>query len=117
MITFPVGVRVMLWSAPIDFRAGMDRLAALVQTTLRADPFAGDVFVFRSRRADRVKLLVFDTTGLVLITKRLETGHFVWPSVQDGVVPLSAVQLSVLLAGLPWERLQSRPVPRPQAAC
>jgi transposase len=117
MITFPSGVRVMLWSAPIDFRAGMDRLAALVQMTVRADPFAGDIFVFRSRRADRVKLLVFDNTGLVLITKRLEAGRFVWPPVQDGVVQLSAVQLSVLLAGLPWDRLQSRPVTRPQAGC
>jgi transposase len=117
MISFPPGVRVMLWSAPIDFRAGLDRLAALVQMTLRADPFAGDVFVFRSRRADRVKLLVFDNTGLVLVTKRLEAGRFVWPPIKDGVVQLSAVQLSVLLAGLPWERLQARPVPRPQAAC
>ncbi len=85
--------------------------------TVRADPFAGDVFVFRSRRADRVKLLVFDNTGLVLITKRLEAGRFVWPPVQDGVVQLSVVQLSVLLAGLPWDRLQSRPVTRPQAGC
>jgi transposase len=91
MISFPSGVRVMLWSAPIDFRAGLDRLAALVQMTLRADPFAGDVFVFRSRRSDRVKLLVFDATGLILLTKRLETGRFVWPPIQDGVVELSAV--------------------------
>jgi transposase len=103
-------------SVPVP-RAGMDRLAALVQMTVRADPFAGDIFVFRSRRADRVKLLVFDNTGLVLITKRLEAGRFVWPPVQDGVVQLSAVQLSVLLAGLPWDRLQSRPVTRPQAGC
>jgi transposase len=117
MISFPSGVRVMLWSAPVDFRAGMDRLAALVQMTVRADPFAGDVFVFRSRRADRVKLLVFGTTGLILVTKRLEAGHFVWPPIQNGVVQLSAVQLSVLLAGLPWDRLQTRPVKRPQAAC
>jgi transposase len=66
----PGAARVLVWSAPIDFRAGMDRLAALVQVTLRRDPFAGDVFVFRSRRLDRVKLLVYDGTGLV--TKRLE---------------------------------------------
>ena len=50
MITAPPGVRVLVWSTPVDFRAGMDRLAALVQVTLRLDPFAGDVFVFRSRR-------------------------------------------------------------------
>jgi transposase len=95
----------------------MDRLAALVQVELRADPFAGDVFVFRSRRSDRVKCLMWDGTGLCLFVKRLERGRFVWPPVTDGVVRLSAVQLSVLLAGLPWERLRGRPVPRPQAAC
>jgi transposase len=55
MITVPPGVRVLVWSTPVDFRAGMDRLAALVQVTLRLDPFAGDVFVFRSRRLDRIK--------------------------------------------------------------
>jgi transposase len=118
MITAPPGVRVLVWSAPVDFRSGMDRLAALVQVTLRLDPFAGDVFVFRSRRPDRLKLLVYDGTGLVLVTKRLEKGRFVWPSpATDGVVRLSALQLSVLLSGLPWERLQARPVARPMAAC
>src|SRR3954471_7872087 len=117
MIPAPPGVRVLVWSAPVDFRRGMDRLAALVQVTLHLDPFAGDVFVFRSRRPDRIKLLVYDGTGLILITKRLEAGHFAWPPVTDGVVRLSALQLSVLLSGLPWERLQARPVPRPMAAC
>jgi transposase len=117
MITAPPGVRVLVWSAPVDFRAGMDRLAALVQVTLHLDPFAGDVFVFRSRRPDRLKLLVYDGTGLVLVTKRLEAGRFKWPPVTDGVVRLSALQLSVLLSGLPWERLQARPAPRPMAAC
>ena len=117
MIPVPSGVRVLVWSQPVDFRAGMDRLAALVQMTLRANPFAGDVYVFRARRTDRVKLLVFDGTGLVLVTKRLERGHFVWPPRGEDVVRLSAVQLSVLLAGLPWERLRAPPGSRPQMAC
>jgi transposase len=117
MITVPSGVRVLVWSAPVDFRAGMDRLAALVQVTLRLDPFAGDVFVFRSRRQDRVKLILYDGTGLILITKRLETGRFTWPPVTDGVVRLSALQLSVLLSGLPWECLQAASISRPRAAC
>jgi transposase len=117
MITVPPGVRVLVWSAPIDFRAGMDRLAALVQLTLRADPFAGDVFDFRSRRADRLKLLVFDGTGLVLVTKRLEQGRFVWPPITAGVMRLSALQVSALLEGLPWERLRTALPARPKAAC
>jgi hypothetical protein len=64
VILVPPGVRILLATQPVDFRKGMDSLAALVQQALRADPFAGDVFVFRSRRMDRVKILVFDGTGL-----------------------------------------------------
>ena len=62
----------------------MDGLAALVQQALRADPFAGDVFIFRPKRADRVKILVYDGTGLCLYAKRLEAGRFSWPSPAEG---------------------------------
>ena len=65
----------------------------------------------------RVKLILYDGTGLILITKRLEAGRFKWPPVTDGVVRLSVLQLSVLLSGLPWERLQAPPIFRPRAAC
>lgn len=70
MITLPPGVRVLVWPAPVDFRRGMDSQAALVQVTLRLDPFAGDVFVFHSRRQDRVKLILCDGTGLIIPTTR-----------------------------------------------
>ena len=101
---------------PVDFRKGMDGLAALVQQALRADPFQGDVFIFRPKRADRVKVLVYDGTGLVLYAKRLEAGRFSWPSPAEGVARLSAAQLATLLEGLPWHRLQPRPVRRPSTA-
>ena len=116
MIVVPPGVRLLLATRPVDFRKGMDGLAALVQQALRADPFAGDVFIFRPKRADRVKILVYDGTGLVLYAKRLEAGRFSWPSPADGVVRLSAAQLSTLLEGLAWDTLQPRPVWRPVAA-
>ena len=116
MIAVPPGVRILLAAEPVDFRKGMDGLAALVQQALRADPFAGEVFIFRAKRADRVKLLVFDGTGLVLVTKRLEAGRFSWSSPAEGVVRLSAAQLATLLEGLPWHRLQPRAIPRPSAA-
>ena len=74
MILVPPGVRILLAAQPVDFRKGLAGLAALVQQALRADPFQSDVFIFRARRADRVKLLVFDGTGLVLYSKRLEAG-------------------------------------------
>ena len=116
MITVPPGVRILLAAQPVDFRKGMDGLAALVQQALRADPFAGDVFIFRPKRADRVKILVYDGTGLCLYAKRLEAGRFSWPSPADGVARLTSAQLATLLEGLPWHRLQPRVIPRPSTA-
>lgn len=68
------GLRIMVASKPIDFRKGMDSLAAMVMQALACDPFTGDAFIFRSKRSDRLKLLVWDGPGLCLIAKRLETG-------------------------------------------
>jgi transposase len=116
MIAVPPGVQILLAARPVDFRKGMDGLAALVQQALRADPFASELFIFRAKRADRVKVLVYDGTGLVLYNKRLEAGRFAWPSPAEGVVRLSAAQLATLLEGLPWHQLQSRAVPRPSTA-
>jgi transposase len=65
---------------------------------------------------DRVKLLVFDGTGLVLVTKRLEAGRFSWPSPAEGVVRLTSAQLATLLEGLPWHQLRPRAIPRPSTA-
>ncbi|HEY1561090.1 MAG TPA: IS66 family insertion sequence element accessory protein TnpB [Caulobacteraceae bacterium] len=74
----------MVATKPVDFRKGMDGLAALVKERRRADPFSGVVWVFRARRADRVKLVWWDGTGLCMLTKRLEQGSFRWPRVDDG---------------------------------
>jgi transposase len=104
----------MVASKPVDFRKGMDSLAALVAQALAADPFVGDIFVFRSKRSDRLKILVWDGTGLCLITKRLESGAFTWPAVKDGAVTLSAAQLSLLFSGLDWSQVVPRTVVSPQ---
>ncbi|MET0841723.1 MAG: IS66 family insertion sequence element accessory protein TnpB [Methyloceanibacter sp.] len=95
-------VRVMLATRPVDFRNG---LSALVQETMGADPFSGTVYVFRAKRADRVKLVFWDGTGVCLFAKRLEDGKFRWPKVEDGVVRLTAAELSALLEGLDWRRV------------
>jgi transposase len=116
VILVPPGVRILLATRPVDFRKGMDGLAALVQQALRTDPFVGDVFIFRPKRADRVKILVYDGTGLVLYAKRLEAGRFCWPSSAEGVIRLTSAQLATLLEGLPWHRLQPRAIPRPSTA-
>ena len=104
----PTGaVRVLVATKPVDFRKGAEGLAALVRETMEADPFSGAVYVFRAKRADRVKLIFWDGTGVCLFAKRLEDGKFRWPSVQDGVMRLSAAQLSALLEGLDWRRVHA----------
>ena len=100
MIAFASGVRVWLATGHTDMRKGFDTLGVLVQETLKRDPHAGDLYVFRGRRGDRVKLIWHDGQGACLFTKRLERGRFLWPSAADGVVTISAAQLSYLFEGL-----------------
>jgi transposase len=116
MIAVPAGVRILVASRPVDFRNGLDGLAARVQQALHENPFAGDLFVFRAKRADRIKILAWDGTGLCLFHKRLEKGHFIWPPVQDGAIRLSTAQLALLLEGLDWSRVRSKPVTAPLLA-
>jgi len=66
VIGLPPGVRVLVATKPVDFRKGADTLAALAKEALKQDPYAGTVLVFRAKRADRIKILVWDGTGLVL---------------------------------------------------
>jgi len=102
----PTGaVKVMVATKPVDFRKGAEGLAALVRETMGADPFSGAVYVFRAKRTDRIKLIFWDGTGVCLYAKRLEDGEFRWPKVQDGVMRLTAAQLSALLEGLDWRRV------------
>lgn len=100
-------VRVLVATKPVDFRKGMDGLAALVQEYLKADPFSGTVFVFRAKRADRVKLVWWDGSGLCLFAKRLEQGGFRWPSIEDGTIRLSPAQLAALIEGMDWTRVHA----------
>ena len=110
-------VRVLLATRPVDFRKGADGLAALVHETFGTDPFSGAIYVFRARRADRVKLLFWDGTGVVLVSKRLEEGQFRWPGLVDGVVRLTAAELAALLDGLDWRRVHAaRPIAAPVLA-
>lgn len=104
----PTGaVRVMVATKPVDFRKGAEGLAALVRDTMGADPFSGVVYVFRARRADRIKMIFWDGTGVCLFVKRLEDGAFRWPAIEDGVIRLTAAQLSALLEGLDWRRVHN----------
>ena len=98
MIGLRAGLSIWIATQPVDFRRGMDSLAMLVSEAFGADPFDGGLYVFRSKRRDRVKILTWDGSGLVLYYKRIE-GQFTWPPIKEGVMSLSHAQLSVLLDG------------------
>jgi transposase len=115
MLIPPGPIRVMMAAKPVDFRKGMNGLAALVREQMKADPFSGTIWCFRSRRADRVKLVFWDGTGLCLFAKRLEEGKFCWPRIENGVMRLSAAQLAGLLEGLDWKRVHIPRIARPEA--
>lgn len=109
-------LRVYVATRPVDFRKGMDGLALAVQEVMGLDPFCGAAFVFRAKRADRIKIVIWDQTGLVLVHKRLESGKFVWPQVQDGVMRMSPAQFSALFEGIDWRLVRPEAARRPQLA-
>ena len=113
MIGAPSGVLIWLVAGVTDLRKGLDGLAALVQNHLAVNPFSGDLYVFRGRRGDKVKLLWYSGDGVCLYYKRLSDGKFIWPQVQDGTISLSAAQLAMLLEGIDWRR-PKRTSPAPQ---
>jgi transposase len=106
VIQLPVGTKVWIAAGVTDLRRGFDGLSAQVQNVLHEQPFSGHVFVFRGRRGDIVKLLWWDGDGLCLFAKRLERGRFIWPKAESGVVCLSRAQLSMLLEGIDWRRVE-----------
>jgi len=77
-------------------------LALLVQESLHHDPHTGDLFVFRGRQGDLLKIIWHDGIGMSLYAKRLEKGRFVWPTPVDGVVGISPAQLAYMLDGIDW---------------
>lgn len=102
MIPVPAGTHVWLAVGATDMRKGFDGLAAAAQEKLERNPFDGQLFVFRGKRGDLLKILWFDGQGLCLFAKRLERGRFIWPSPADGKVVISQAQLAMLLEGIDW---------------
>ncbi|MEM7025577.1 MAG: IS66 family insertion sequence element accessory protein TnpB [Pseudomonadota bacterium] len=109
-------VKVLIATKPVDFRKGHDGLAAVVQNELGLDPHSGVIVVFRAKRGDRIKILLWDGSGIVLAYKRLEEGKFAWPAIRDGVMRLSRAQFEALFEGLDWRRVRGRRVRKPAAA-
>jgi len=101
MIPVPGGARVWLATGVTDMRRGMNTLALQIREDLGHDPHAGNLYVFRGRRGDLVKILWHDG-GIPLYAKRLERGRFQWPVTSGGAVSIGAAQLGYLLEGIDW---------------
>jgi transposase len=102
------GCRIWLAAEPTDMRCGFDRLAERVRTVMGQDPLGNGLFVFRSRRGDRLKLLAWDRDGFILWYKRLESGVFKLPRLQAGSrsVELRASELAMILDGIDMTKLK-----------
>lgn len=117
MLTLPPSVRVFLCLAPADMRRSLDGLAAMTREVLREDPFSGHLFVFFNRRRDRVKILLWDRSGLALYYKRIEKGKFQLSAFEhpDSLqVEIESAELALILEGidLAHAKRRSRFVPR-----
>ena len=110
MMLVPAGVRVHIALGVTDMRKGLDGLAVLVQEVLEQDPFTGHLFAFRGRKANLIKIVFWDGTGLCLFSKRLETGRFPWPGADElgDTVALTSEQLSMLIEGIDWRAPERR---------
>ena len=104
MIGLAAGTRIWIVAGVTDMRRGFVGLSGMVQTALNENAFSGQVYIFRGRRGDLIKVLWFDGDGLCLLAKRLERGRFVWPQATNGTVSLTPAQLSMLLEGIDWRR-------------
>ncbi len=118
MLSWPNSLRVWLASRPTDLRKSFDTLAELVRQQLGGDPLSGQLFVFRNKRADRVKLLLWDDDGFVIVYKRLEAGTFRFPEAEAASVEVRAADLAMLLDGVDLQSVQRqqryrRPAPQP----
>lgn len=109
MLTLPPSVQIYLAAGVTDLRRSMDGLRGLVEQNLKRDVFSGHLFVFRNRRGDRLKILVWDRSGFWVLYKRLEKGTFAWPAAgATGAVEMTAGDLQLLLAGVDPSRTRRR---------
>lgn len=102
---------VWLALGPSDLRGGIDALLGAVVRGFEGGAKPHYAYVFANRRADRLKVLVYDGVGLWLCTRRLQAGGFAWPQHGAQVQAISREQLDWLVAGLPWQRVGVQPVP------
>ncbi|MEI4474079.1 IS66 family insertion sequence element accessory protein TnpB [Frigidibacter sp. MR17.24] len=93
MINSLGNVKIYVWTQPIDFRKGMNGLVSMIVSQLGLKPFSGALFIFRSRRADRLKLIFWDGSGLVMVVKRLDDRAFSWPTATNDALGSGPIDL------------------------
>ena len=109
MLKLPLGTRIFMAVAPVDMRRSFSGLCAIISETLGANPIGGDLFLFRGKRSDRVKAIVWDRTGLAIWYKRLERGKYKWPSPDADSMELTEQELALLLDGVDFTRIRRLP--------
>lgn len=100
MLSWTGSVAIYLALGVTDLRRSVDGLAGVVRDVLGGDPFSGALFVFCNRRRDRVKILVFESSGFWVLYKRLEKGTFAWPEGAENAVTMTSAELTLLLSGI-----------------
>jgi transposase len=101
--------QVYLAVEPVDMRLGADGLSLHVQQSLGKPPCDGNAYAFRNKNGNRIKLLIWDGTGVWLCVRRLHQGRFIWPTSQDKVFTLSETDWNWLTSGIDWQRMTAQP--------
>lgn len=110
---FPFNTNIWLCSQPVDFRKQIDGLVMLVADHLKVDPASGQLFLFRNKTANKIKILWWDKTGFWLFYKRLEQGRLIFPNVENESIELTRDQLYWLLSGLDYSKQSTLPEGNP----
>lgn len=108
MLTLGLTGRIWVCVDPVDGRKSFDGLAATVTTHLQRDPLSGDLFVFKNRRGDRLKILAWQGDGFALYLRRLERGTFAFPTSGTAEVSVTATELAMILGGVELQGVQRR---------
>ena len=108
MLNLLPGGRILVAVEAVDGRKGIDSLAGVVRTALKGDPLSGDLFVFKTRRADKLKILAWMGDGFALYLRRLEKGTFAFPTANEASIPVTPSQLAMILGGLDPTKARER---------
>jgi len=108
MLALGLSGRIWVCVAPVDGRKSFDGLAAIITSQLHRDPLSGDLFVFKNRRGDRLKILAWQGDGFSMYLRRLERGTFAFPRAKTAEVSVTATELAMILGGVELQGAKQR---------